>query len=72
MKRYPLGRVLGQPDGVGDVPEGIVVNDDDDRAERMFADPRGYFQQARERARAQVRREIEGGLTERRARSHAS
>ncbi len=54
-----------------DVAEGIVVHDDDDRAERMLADPRGYFQQARERARVQVKREIEGGLTERRARSHA-
>ncbi len=51
--------------------EGIVVNDDDDRAERMLADPRSYFQQARERARVQVKREIEGGLTERRTRSHA-
>jgi len=56
---------------VRDVAECIVVNDDDDRAGRMLADPRGYFQQARERARVQVKREIEGGLTERRTRSHA-
>jgi len=32
--------------------DGIVVNDDDDRAERMPADPR-LFEKARERARAQ-------------------
>jgi hypothetical protein len=50
------------------MPRAIVVNDDDDRAERMLADPKGYFEEARERARAQVKREIEGGLTARRAR----
>ena len=50
---------------------GFVVHDDDDRAERMLADPRGYFAKARERARAEVRREIEGGLIARRVRLHA-
>lgn len=48
----------------------IVVHDGDDRAERMLADPKGYFAQARERAREQVRREIEG-VSERRLRLHA-
>jgi hypothetical protein len=48
----------------------IVVNDDDDRAERMLADPKGYFERARERARAQVRREVEDGLNGRRLRAH--
>jgi hypothetical protein len=56
---------------VRDVSKVIVVNDDDDRAERMLADPKGYFQQARERARAQVRREVEGGLSGRRLRARA-
>jgi hypothetical protein len=50
---------------------GIVVADDDDRAQRMLADPRGYFEKARERAREQVKREIEGGLTPSRLRLHA-
>lgn len=49
----------------------IVVNDDDDRAERMLADPKGYFARARERARDEVRREIAQGLSERRLRLHA-
>ncbi len=47
-----------------------VVNDDDDRAERMLADPKGYFEKARERARAQVEREVEKGLAGRRVRPH--
>ena len=51
--------------------DAIVVNDDDDRAERMLADPKGYFEKARERARAQVKREIEDGLTPSRLRLHA-
>lgn len=51
--------------------DGILVDDDDDRAEQMLADPKGYFQKARERARAQVKREIEDGLTPNRLRLHA-
>lgn len=51
--------------------EGIVVADDDDRAQRMLADPKGYFEKARKRARAQVKREIENGLTPSRLRLHA-
>jgi hypothetical protein len=51
--------------------DGILVNDDDDRAEQMLADPKGYFQKARERARAQVKREIEDGLTPNRLRLHS-
>ncbi len=50
--------------------EAIVVNDDDDRAERMLADPKGYFEKARERARAQVKREVKYGLAARRLREH--
>lgn len=52
--------------------DGIVVNDDDDRAEQMLADPKGYFRKARERARAQVKREIEDGLTPNRLRLHSA
>ena len=51
--------------------DGIEVNDDDDRAQRMLDDPKGYFEKARERARAQVKREIEDGLTPGRLRMHA-
>jgi hypothetical protein len=51
--------------------DGIVVSDDDDRAAQMLADPKGYFQRARERARAQVKREIEGGLSPNRLRLHS-
>jgi hypothetical protein len=51
--------------------DDILVNDDDDRAEQMLADPKGYFQRARERARAQVKREIEDGLSPSRLRLHA-
>jgi hypothetical protein len=51
--------------------DGFVVNDGDDRAEQMLADPKGYFARARERARQQVKREIEDGLSERRLRLHA-
>jgi hypothetical protein len=53
------------------MPDGIVVADDDDRAQRMLADPRGYFARARERAREQVKREIEDGLSASRLRLHA-
>jgi hypothetical protein len=55
---------------VRQMAEPIVVNDDDDRAERMLADPKGYFERARERARAQVRREVADGLNGRRLREH--
>ena len=51
--------------------DGIVVRDDDDRAQRMLADPKGYFEKARKRAQAEVKREIEGGLTPSRLRLHA-
>jgi hypothetical protein len=50
--------------------DGIVVADDDDRAQRMLADPKGYFERARKRAQAEVKREIEGGLTPSRLRVH--
>ena len=52
--------------------DAIVVNDDDDRAERMLADPKGYFERARERARAQVKREVADGLAGRRPQPHAA
>lgn len=50
----------------------IVVSDDDDRAQRMLADPKGYFERARARARAQIKREIEDGLTPTRLRLHTT
>jgi hypothetical protein len=50
--------------------DGIVVADTDDRAEQMLADPKGYFERARARARAQVRREIADGLSQRRLQVH--
>jgi hypothetical protein len=51
--------------------DGIVASDDDDRTQRMLADPKSYFEQARKRARAQVKREIEDGLAPSRLRLHA-
>lgn len=38
----------------------IVVQDSDDRSERMIKDPDRYFAEARERAEREVRREAEG------------
>jgi hypothetical protein len=35
--------------------DNIVVQDSDDRAERMVRDPKGYFAEARRRAEKQVR-----------------
>jgi hypothetical protein len=40
-------------------PDRDPAADADDRADRMLADPRGYFARARERARADVARDIE-------------
>ncbi|MFB9836785.1 hypothetical protein [Actinoallomurus acaciae] len=37
----------------------IVVQDSDDRSERMIKDPSRYFAEARERAEREVRREAE-------------
>lgn len=37
-----------------------LLHPPDDRVERMLADPRGYFASARERARAEVERDIAG------------
>lgn len=36
----------------------VLLGGADDRVERMLADPRGYFARARERARAEVERDI--------------
>lgn len=57
-------------EGVQDMPDGVVVADTDDRAEQMLADPKGYFERARARARAQLKREIADGLSERRLQLH--
>jgi hypothetical protein len=42
------------------MPDDIVVQDSDDRSERMISDPGRYFAEARERAEREVRREAEG------------
>ena len=39
--------------------DDIVVQDSDDRSERMIRDPERYFAEARERAEREVRREVE-------------
>jgi hypothetical protein len=41
------------------MPGEIVVQDSDDRSERMIKDPGRYFAEARERAEREVRREAE-------------
>lgn len=41
------------------MPDDIVVQDSDDRSERMINDPTRYFAEARERAEREVRREVE-------------
>jgi hypothetical protein len=40
--------------------DDLVVQDSDDRSERMISNPRRYFAEARERAEREVRRETEG------------
>jgi hypothetical protein len=45
--------------GSGAMPEEIVVQDSDDRSERMISNPDRYFAEARERAEREVRREAE-------------
>jgi hypothetical protein len=42
------------------MPDDIVVQDSDDRSERMISNPGRYFAEARERAEREVRREVEG------------
>ena len=48
--------------------EDFVVQDSDDRSERMLRDPKGYFAEARRRAERDLRREAENrpGRAERR------
>lgn len=41
------------------MPDDLVVQDSDDRSERMISNPRRYFAEARERAERDVRREAE-------------
>lgn len=50
------------------MPEDIVVQDSDDRSERMLRDPKRYFAEARQRAERDLRREAEShpGRSERR------
>lgn len=43
------------------MPEDLVVQDSDDRSERMIRNPGRYFAEARERAEREVRGEAEGG-----------
>lgn len=44
----------------GPMLDDLVVQDSDDRSERMISNPRRYFAEARERAEREVRREAEG------------
>jgi hypothetical protein len=44
------------------MPEDLVVQDSDDRSERMISNPRRYFAEARERAEREVLREVEGAV----------
>lgn len=41
------------------MPGDIVVQDSDDRSERMIKDPGRYFAEARERAEREIRHEAE-------------
>jgi hypothetical protein len=41
--------------------DDIVVQDSDDRSERMIRDPKRYFAEARRRAEREVKREAEDG-----------
>jgi hypothetical protein len=43
------------------MPEDLVVQDSDDRSERMIRNPGRYFAEARERAEREVRGEAEAG-----------
>jgi len=43
------------------MPEDLVVQDSDDRSERMIRNPDRYFAEARERAEREVRGEAESG-----------
>ena len=43
------------------MPDDLVVQDSDDRSERMIRNPVRYFAEARERAEREVRGETEGG-----------
>jgi hypothetical protein len=49
------------------MPEEIVVQDSDDRSERMVRDPERYFAEARERAEEEVKREVERRAPRRRS-----
>jgi hypothetical protein len=53
-----------------DMPEEIVVQDSDDRSERMIRDPERYFAEARKRAEEEVRREVEGRVSRAVRREH--
>jgi hypothetical protein len=39
------------------VPTHIIIDDRDDRPEQMTQDPDGYFEAARRRAEAEIRRQ---------------
>ncbi|GAB3966060.1 hypothetical protein GCM10029978_030330 [Actinoallomurus acanthiterrae] len=39
--------------------DDIVVQDSDDRSERMTRDPKRYFEEARRRAERELKREVE-------------
>jgi hypothetical protein len=39
--------------------DDIVVQDSDDRSERMIRDPKRYFEEARRRAERELKREVE-------------
>lgn len=41
------------------MPDDLVVQDFDDRSQRMIDNPHRYFAEARERAEREVRREAE-------------
>ncbi len=43
----------------------IVSRDRDNRAAEMVRDPKGYFSQARQRARGVIRRDVARGTTRR-------
>jgi hypothetical protein len=52
-----------------DQQAGRLLDQPDDRVERMLADPRGYFDRARPRARNEIEKEI-AETASRRVRSH--
>ncbi|HEU5156812.1 MAG TPA: hypothetical protein VFU43_07425 [Streptosporangiaceae bacterium] len=49
------------------MPDNMVVQDSDDRPERMVRDPKGYFAEARRRAEKQVRMRLPAPLRRRQA-----